>query len=153
MLYPEINPITTERALDMDSLWWILSLWVRPEVDLFTTKESHTLHLYVSPVLDEGVIVIDAFRIAWNSWKTIYLFPPLKMLSQILHKLESFVGLVVLVVPYWPNQSWFPRLQRMCESPRRFPHPVLTQTVQGTKHTAGSFLTSALRVWIFYVGV
>ena len=147
------RPIATEWALDTDSFQWILSLGVRPQVDLFATRENHKLPLYVSPILDKKAIGIDALRIDWNSWKTLYLFPPVKMMPQVLLKLESFAGLVVLVAPYWPNQSWFPRLQRMCESPRRFPHPVLTQTVQGMKHTAGSFLTSALRVWIFYVGV
>ena len=46
----------------------------------------------VSPILDK-VIRIDAFRIDWNSWKTIYLFPSVKMLSQA-HKLEFFQGLL-----------------------------------------------------------
>ena len=83
------RPIAMEWELDMESFQWILSLSVRPQVDLFATRVNRKLSLYVSPILDEKAIMVDAFRMDWNSWKTIYLFPQVKMLPQVL-KLESF---------------------------------------------------------------
>ena len=79
------RPIATEWELDTNSFQWILSLSVRPHVDLFATRENHKLPMYVSPILDKMAIGMDTLRIDWNSWKTLYFFPPVKMMPQVLH--------------------------------------------------------------------
>ena len=43
------------------------------------------------------------------------MFPPFPLLSKVMQKLRSTqVAEVILVAPWWPSQSWFPHLLRLC---------------------------------------
>ena len=46
--------------------------------------------LFVSPIINEGLIGTAAFRMIWNSWETFTLFPPVRMLSQVVLQLGSY---------------------------------------------------------------
>ena len=44
--------LADEMCFSYGGFWWILSLRVRPQIDLFAIKENYKLRLYVSPILD-----------------------------------------------------------------------------------------------------
>ena len=80
-----VRPTATEWELDINSFQWILSLSARPHVHLFATMDNHKLPMYISPILNKMAIGMDTLRIDWNSWKTLYFFPTVKMMPHVLH--------------------------------------------------------------------
>ena len=50
--------------------------------------------------------------------------PPFPLLSKVIQKLRSTqTAEVILIAPWWPSQSWFPHLLRLCvEHPLVFPY-------------------------------
>ena len=76
-----------------------------PNLDLFATRFSHKLPLYVFPVLDKQVFTIDAFSMNWN-YLHAYAFPPTIMILTVLNKIRHS-HTIVLIAPLWPQQTWF----------------------------------------------
>ncbi len=46
-----------------------------------------------------------------------YAFPPVSLLAQTLCKVREDEEQVLLVAPYWPNQTWFPELMLLATAP------------------------------------
>ena len=66
--------------------------------------------VYASWPPDTESTHIDAISILWPG-KYIYLIPPFSLLWPVLTKVEEDqVELALIIVPYWPTQSWFPRI-------------------------------------------
>ena len=55
---------------------------------------------------------MDSFTVSWHSLK-FYAFPPFSIISRTLKKIKAEKAEGILVVPYWPNQVWFPVLFKM----------------------------------------
>ena len=84
-----------------------------PEIDLFASRLNHQLPMYASWKPDPESAFIDAMQIKWTG-KYIYAFPPFSMIWPILTKIrQDRVQDVLMVVPQWPTQSWYPTLMRM----------------------------------------
>ena len=56
--------------------------------------------------------------------RSVYMFPPFPLLNKVIQKLRSTQAAeVILIAPWWPKQSWFPHLLRLCvEHPLAFPY-------------------------------
>jgi hypothetical protein len=64
----------------------------------------------VSWSFDPQASFVDAFTIPWASFSP-YIFPPFSLLGKIIMKLiNDMVERAILVVPFWPAQSWFSSL-------------------------------------------
>merc|ERR1712030_10935 len=96
-------------------------IWGRPQVDLFATRDNALLPKFVSPCPDPLAVGMDAFSLDWNRWRSIYLFPPMPCLHQVLRLLVDFRGSGFLIAPLWEGADWFPSLQERC--PVRMPLP------------------------------
>ena len=105
--------------------------------------------MYVSPNLAPLALGMDAMSVDWIQWDRIYLFPPFNLLSMILDRLRSFQGTVTLVALFWPNSSWFPLLTELGLRPLPLPRAILSRVVQTKTVSASSWITIALRLWIF----
>lgn len=82
---------------------------------------------YIKPVF-KGV---DAFVHKWSYCDSnyAYAFPPFSIIGRVLQKVSTDQAEIVLVVPVWPTQSWFPRLLSLiCDKPilLRSRHKLLT---------------------------
>ena len=55
---------------------------------------------------------MDLFTVSWHFLK-FYAFPPFSIISRTLKKIKAEKAEGILVVPYWPNQVWFPVLFKM----------------------------------------
>ena len=86
-----------------------------PDIDLFASRVNHQLARYVSYNADPGAEEVDAFTIDWNGF-TLYAFPPIAIIGQVLKKITYDQAEGVLIVPYWPNQSWYPMLFKLIVS-------------------------------------
>ena len=80
---------------------------------MFGSNISYQYHFrtYFSYKADPKAKVVDSFTISWYSLK-IYAIPPFSVISRKLKKIKAEKAEAVLVVPYWPNQAWFPMLFR-----------------------------------------
>ena len=62
--------------------------------------------LYVSPVLDNHALAIDALSINWN-FLHAYAFPPTILIPSVLAKIRQCQCSIVLIAPLWPQCPWF----------------------------------------------
>ena len=91
----------------------ICDRWGHPEIDLFANRLNHQISSYVSWKPDPGAIAVDSLSMNWSS-KFFYAFPPFNMIGKVLRKIEEENAKGLLVVPYWPTQTWFPKFLKMC---------------------------------------
>lgn len=89
------------------------------QVDLFAAPE--TSHCQVFYSLTEGTLGTDALAHSWSRGLRRYAFPPVSLLAQTLCKVREDEEQVLLVVPYWPTRTWFPKLVLLLTAP---PWPV-----------------------------
>ena len=105
----------------VDAAEWMLSPHIfnkivedfgMPDIDLFASRLNRQLQNYVSWKPDPESIYIDAMSISWHK-RFVYIFPPFSMMWPVLTKLEKDqVEEAIIIAPYWPTQSWFPRLMK-----------------------------------------
>lgn len=102
----------TEWQLDGRLFNWLVEQWGRPEIDLFASRLNCQLDAYVSWKPDPFAVAIDAFSITWDKYG--YIFPPFSLISKILQKvIEDETKKLIMIVPFWTTQPWFPKLTRM----------------------------------------
>ena len=82
-------------------------------IDLMATNLNKKLARYVSWFPDPGSFHVDAFTLNWKELNRCYCFPPFRMIPRILQKIRMERVEMVLVVPEWPTQTWFPQLWNM----------------------------------------
>ena len=141
------RPLKTEWALDQSVANSIFQILNYPNVDLFVTRFSHKLLLYVSPVLDDHTLAIDALSMSWNLLHA-YAFPPTILIPSVLAKIRQSRCRIVLIAPLWPQRPWFSEvLQLLVSAPnhlRLFPK-LLTQSKGNFQHPNLPLL--ALHAW------
>ena len=117
------QPIPTEWSLHPKIVRCIFRVWGTPEVDMFATRSNSHLPRFMSPILEQRALAVDALSQDWQG-RSMYMFPPFPMLSKVIQKLRSTQETeVVLIAPWWPSQSWFPHLLRLCvEHPLALPY-------------------------------
>ena len=84
-----------------------------PDIDLFASRLNHQCPDYVAWRPDPEALAIDAFSVSWGEYTNCYLFPPFSVLTKVLQKMIVDNAQGIVVAPWWPTQSWFPRLLRM----------------------------------------
>ena len=101
----------------------IFRVWGTPEVDMFATLSNSHLPRFMSPIPEPRALAVDALSQDWQG-RSMYMFPPFPLLNKVMQKLRSTqVAEVILVAPWWPSQSWFPHLPRLCvEHPLILPY-------------------------------
>ena len=79
---------------------------------MFASNINYQFHTYFSYKADPKAKAVDSFTVSWHSLK-FYAFPPFSIISRTLKKIKAEKAEGILVVPYWPNQVWFPVLFKM----------------------------------------
>jgi hypothetical protein len=92
--------------------------WGTPQIDLFATKWTNRLPLYISPLPDPAAIGVDALSLPWPT-SFGYAFPPFIIIQKVLNKLKDEKCQILLIAPNWENSSWFPDLLEMLIAPPR----------------------------------
>ena len=112
----------TEWTLNPHIFDIICETWGTPEVDMFASRVNHKVDTYVSWGKDPLAIDNDAFTVDWERWELIYAFPPFSLISKCIRKIRKSKATVILVVPEWPGQVWFPKLRKpFLRNSLRFP--------------------------------
>ena len=135
------RPLKTEWALDQSVVNYIFQMLNYPNVDLFATRFNHKLPLYVSPVLDNHALVIDALSMNWN-FLHAYAFPPTILIPSVLAKIRQSRCRIVLIAPLWPQRSCFSEmLQLLVSAPIRLPLFPKLDTIKRKVSTSKSPIT------------
>ena len=83
------------------------------QVDLFASRISAQLPMYMSWKPDPGAVATDALSQSWTSMKG-YAFPPFALIGRCLSKIQrERVREIILIAPIWPTQPWFAVLLSM----------------------------------------
>ena len=91
-------------------------------VDLFATRFSTRLPRFVSWRPDPMAEATDAFVQDWTLIRG-YAHPPWCLISRVLSKAQAQAATLVVVVPLWQTQAWFPQLMSMLiDEPILLPH-------------------------------
>ncbi len=85
------------------------------QVDLFASPETTHCQWFYS--LAEATLSTDALAHSWPRDLRKYAFPPVSLLAQTLCKIREDEEQVLLVAPYWPNRTWFPKLMLLATAP------------------------------------
>ena len=115
------GPVGAEWSLDDETFLWLCRLAGPFQVDLFATRENARLPEFVSPFPDPLALGVDAFSLPWDSWDSIYLFPPIKSLHRVVPLLSRYRGRGVLVAPLYAPSGWYPALLARAPDPVPLP--------------------------------
>ncbi|VDI82138.1 Hypothetical predicted protein [Mytilus galloprovincialis] len=113
---------STEWQLKVEIFDRICKHFFVPNVDLFASRLNFQVPRFASWSFDPQATYVDAFTISWSNFRP-YIFPPFTLLGKILMKIISDkVEKAILIIPFWPAQSWFSLLIPMLISlPVRLP--------------------------------
>ena len=128
---------------------WIChnSPWGRPTLELFANKMNHLLPRYVSQCSD-----VDAFAVvcAWPH-EVLYAFPPFTILDRVFLKIPvERPQRLLLVPPFRPLASWFPRLRASALSVTLIPKPMLTLLQPHFDHVCPHPMQLSLALWCIH---
>ncbi len=104
-----------EWRLHPETIRLIWSQFGESQVDLFASRESSHCQLYFS--LTEGSLGTDTLAHSWPRALCKYAFPPVSLLAQTLCKVREDEEQVLLVAPFWPTRTWFPKLILLATAP------------------------------------
>lgn len=102
-----ISNIDTEWELSLSAYQEIVSLFNKPEIDLFASNLNKKCKKYCSWHRDPLAFCIDAFTIDWNNFY-FFAFPPFSLILKTLKKIQTDQACGILVVPNWCGQPWYP---------------------------------------------
>ena len=112
-LQSRIKPRETEWSLNTQMYCQAVAiLGLSPSIDLFASRLNHKNETYVSFKPDPGSIAVNAFHMAWTSY-LFYAFPPFCIIQKTLTKIQQDKATGLLVVPFWPMQTWWPYFTTM----------------------------------------
>ena len=98
----------------------IVTKWGDPSIDLFATRTNCKIQTFCSWRRDPLAAHIDAFSLDWSRFRLLYMFPPFSVVGESLQKIAQDKGEAILIVPFWPQQLWFPNMLRQL-----IDHPII----------------------------
>ena len=101
----------TEWSLCSTAFNNIVARWGTPEIDLFASRLNNKVDKYFSLEPDPNAVGTDAFVTSWSNFQLCYAFPPFDIIGRVLSKIKHDKAHVLLVVPDWKTQYWFPMIR------------------------------------------
>ncbi|XP_044146965.1 uncharacterized protein LOC122935270 [Bufo gargarizans] len=100
---------SSDWRLDAQVFSTISSIWGPACIDLFASRLNKQLPRFFSWRPDPEAEAVDAFLQDWSE-DLHYAFPPFSMIPRTLNQVRSQSAEIILIVPFWTTQSWFPNL-------------------------------------------
>ena len=109
--------------LDQEVFHTLQRVWGPFNIDLLAARHNMQLRRYFSFKPDPRAEAVDTLAQTWTNFRA-YAFPPFLLIERCLRKLEQDqVKEMILIVPFWHNQSWFPTLlARLIDIPLILPN-------------------------------
>ena len=97
----------TEWQLSTNVFYEICQNFGFPDIDLFASRNNKQIDKYVSWKPEPDAYAVDAFSIQWSN-DFMYIFPPFSIVGKVMRKIIEEKVRVILIIPYWPTQYWYP---------------------------------------------
>ncbi|XP_049872880.1 uncharacterized protein LOC126371606 [Pectinophora gossypiella] len=111
-----------EWHLSKQILDWIFQELGKPVIDLFASRRSAVVSIYVSEdATDTHSHFTDAFSRTWR-YKLGWIFPPPALIPRVLNHLKTSQGQYLVVAPIWDRAFWIPELHRISKPPLLIPN-------------------------------
>ncbi len=78
----------TEWQLDKSIFAHLVSIFGKPDIDMFASRLNNQIKPFVSWAPDPEAVAADAFTLNWDN-KFMYIFPPFSIIPRILQKIEA----------------------------------------------------------------
>jgi hypothetical protein len=95
---------------------------VQPVIDLFASETWHVTGKFVSMHLTPGCVAADALRADWRdlvpSGETAWIFPPMRLLKEVIQAVRRFWTNCVLIVPLADAINWWLALHQLSKVAR-----------------------------------
>ena len=108
------SPIDTEWSLDLTTFNILWDNYGPFSIDLFANRENNKLKCFISPFPDPLSSGVNALSLHWEEWDSLYIFPPVPLMEEVLARLQTYQGKGILIAPYFANSRWFPQLLFRC---------------------------------------
>ena len=134
----------TEWKLDPLVAQQLIQEW-RLTIDLFASEDNHQMLRFVTWRYSKNSVWMDAFSHSWVGEKP-YVFPPYKILLQVLDKISRERIFAVVVAPNWPTQVYYTKLRSMLVAPMKLlpdQENLLRCPLTGNLHPLGANLQLA----------
>jgi RNase P/RNase MRP subunit p29 len=119
-LEPPLNSIADRDEWRVEQTWFErIQDWAQCTfaADLFADRDNHRLPLFYSAgCCADAVGHPDCFANIWPPGVVLYAFPPIGLVPRLLQRALDTDAHVVLLVPDWPSQPWWPKLMSMTVS-------------------------------------
>ena len=89
----------------------LTEIWGEVEIDLFASRINRQVSKYISLNKEPDCFAIDAFSVNWNQFSLCYTFPPFNLIGKVLQKCRNERANLLIIVPNWPTQYWYPLLK------------------------------------------
>ena len=111
---PPLNSIEDRDEWRVERSWFErIQDWAQCSfaADLFADRDNHRVPLFYSAsCCADAVGHPDCFANVWPPGVVLYAFPPLRLIPRLLQHALDVDAHVVLLVPDWPSQPWWPKL-------------------------------------------
>jgi len=104
----------TEWSLNIEMFDTIRKHFGKPEIDLFANRLNKKCSKFVSYKPEPGAWDVNAFSLNWGNLFG-YIFAPFNITGRVLVKIQQDLANPIMVVPFWPSQSWYPQFLRMID--------------------------------------
>ena len=112
----------TEWGLPVSMFSKINEHWGPLQVDHFASSANTKLPSFIAWQPDRGALTVDAFTVHWKQFGLCYAMPPFTLIARVLRCLNIEHIPLVMVIPLWESQPWFPCLLDMiCDVPLLLP--------------------------------
>lgn len=91
----------------------------RFDIDLFASNVNSKCSKFISWHRDSEAWAVDAFIVPWTNLY-FYAFPPFVLILQTIRKVISEKAEGVLIVSFWPTQSWYSLFKKLLVSEPKF---------------------------------
>lgn len=105
----------TERELADWAYRKVDSSFGRFDIDLFASNVNSKCERFISWHRDPEAWAVDAFTMSWSGLY-FYAFPPFAIILRSIRRIISEKAEGVMIVPFWPTQSWYPLFQKLLVS-------------------------------------
>ncbi|VDI58208.1 Hypothetical predicted protein [Mytilus galloprovincialis] len=144
-----------EWMLDKQVFHKLVEIWGTPDHDLFASRLNCQVKSFSSWKPDPEAVFVNAFSILWSDEVFYYLFPPFSLISRCLQKVQKDSAEVLMIVPLWPTQAWYPvLLEMLIDFPKMLPRKKRLLSIPGTEkihplHNQLKFLACRLsgKIW------
>ena len=100
-------PHETEYELSEQVFNELVQKFGTPVIDLFASRNNRKCDKFISWRNDPEAWAVDAFTVSWSKGLG-YAFPPFAVILRVLQKIIIDKARIILVVPCWPTQAWYP---------------------------------------------